>query len=118
MFYDFPRDFRELEPITGVLSRVVWGQDIMLAHTTVPPEFVYPSHSHPEEQMGIVLEGESEVTVGDETRLLKKGDMYHVPSSINHVIVTHSQRAVFLNIFSPPQKAYIARLEMEEKGGE
>ena len=107
MFYDFPKDFKELEPVPGVLTRLVWGQNLMLSHDTLPPNYDYPFHGHPEEQMGIVLEGKSVITLGDETKLLKKGDMYHVPSNLSHKIVTHTQGAVFLNIFSPPRETYI-----------
>ena len=95
-----------MEPVPGLLAHVVWGQHITLSHDTVPPNFEYPFHSHSEEQMGIALEGESEVTVGDERKLLKKGDMYHIPSNISHRVVTHTQGAVFINIFSPPRESY------------
>ena len=111
MFYDFPKDFKELEPVPRLLSRVVWGQNIMLSYETMQPHFEWPFHSHPEEQMGIALVGEFEMTIGAETKLLKKGDMYHVPSNLSHRIVTHTQGAVFLNIFSPPREAYINLVE-------
>jgi quercetin dioxygenase-like cupin family protein len=56
--------------------------------------------------MGIILEGEFEMTIGDETRLLKKGDMYLVPSGTTHGGVTHAQPALILDAFSPPREAY------------
>lgn len=106
MFYDFPRDFKVLEPVPGFLIRVVWGERLMLSHVTLQPHSVAPLHSHPQEQMGIVLEGGFEMTIGDETRLLKKGDMYLVPSNITHGGTTHTERALILDVFSPPREDY------------
>jgi quercetin dioxygenase-like cupin family protein len=56
--------------------------------------------------MGIMLEGEFEMTIGGETRLLKKGDMYLVPANTTHGGVTHAEGALILDAFSPPREAY------------
>jgi len=106
LFFEFPKDFKSLKPISGFLVHAVSGQRLMLAHVTVQPDSENPPHSHFEEQMGIILEGELELTIGDATKLLKKGDMYHVPSNTIHGGVTHSERAVFLDALSPPREAF------------
>jgi len=106
MFYDFPQSFKEFKPAPGFLVHVVSGQRIMLSHVSIQPNSEAPLHSHPEEQMGIILEGEFEMTIGDETRLLKKGDMYIVPPNVKHGGVTHSKGLVALDAFSPPREAY------------
>ena len=106
MFYNFPQDFKALEPAPGFLLHVVWGQFLMLSHVTIQPDSELPLHSHPQEQMGIILEGEFEMTIGDETRLLKKGDIYLVPTNIIHGGITHTERALILDAFSPPREDY------------
>ncbi|HEY83421.1 MAG TPA: cupin domain-containing protein [Dehalococcoidia bacterium] len=106
MFYHFPQDFKEFRPAPGFLVRVVSGRGLMLSHVTLEPNSEAPLHSHAEEQMGIILDGEFEMTIGDETRLLKKGDMYLVPSGTTHGGVTHAQPALILDAFSPPREAY------------
>jgi len=106
MFYNFPQDFKKFEPAPGFLVRVASGERLMLAYITLQPHSEAPLHSHSEEQMGVVLEGEVEVTVGDETRLVKKGDMYLIPSNVTHGGVTHSEGALILDAFSPPREVY------------
>jgi len=106
MFYDFPQDFKQFKPAPGFLVHVVSGQRLMLSHVTLQPNSEAPLHSHAEEQMGIMLEGEFAMTIGDETRLLKKGDMYLVPSNTVHGGITHAEEVVVLDAFSPPREAY------------
>ena len=105
MFYDFPKDFKQFEPAPGFLVRAASGERLMLAYITLQPNAGAPLHSHSEEQAGIVLEGEVELTIGDETRQLKKGDMYLIPSNITHGGIS-SNGAVILDAFSPPREAY------------
>ncbi|MEE9399189.1 MAG: cupin domain-containing protein [Dehalococcoidales bacterium] len=106
MFYDFPKDFKELEPFPGALLRVISGQRVMLSHVTLRPNSEVPLHSHPEEQMGVVLEGEVEFTIGNETKLLKKGNAFLAPSNTTHGGVAGADGAVVQDVFSPPREAY------------
>ena len=106
MFYDFPKDFKQFEPAPGFLVRAVSGERLMLAYATLQPHSEAPLHSHPEEQMGISLEGEIELTIGDETRLVKKGDMYLIPSNVLHGGFTRDERVLVLDVFSPPREVY------------
>jgi len=106
MFYNFPQDFKEFEPAPGFLVRVVSGERLMLAYAALQPHSKALLHNHSEEQMGIILEGEFEMTIGNETRLLKKEDMYLVPSNVTHGGVTHSKSVLVLDAFSPPREAY------------
>lgn len=106
VFYNFPQDFKEMEPERGFLVRVVCGENLMFSHVTLEPHSIASLHSHPQEQMGIILEGEFEMTIGEETRLLKKGDMYKVPPNITHGGLTHDGPALVLDVFSPPREKY------------
>lgn len=106
MFYNFPQDFKEVEPERGFLARVVCGGNIMFSHVTLGPHTVASLHTHPQEQMGIILEGEFEMTIGEETKMLKKGDMYQVPPSTTHGGTTRKKPALILDVFSPPREQY------------
>lgn len=106
MFFDFPQDFKQFEPAPGFLVRAVSGQHLMFSHVTLEPDSEAPLHKHAEEQMGVILEGELDMTIGDETRRLKKGDMYLVPPNVIHGVVTYTKRTLALDAFSPPREAY------------
>jgi len=106
VFYNFPQSFKEIEPEKGFLARVVCGENMMFSHVTLQPHTVASLHTHPQEQMGIILEGEFEMTIGEETKMLKKGDMYQVPPNTTHGGLTHSKHALILDVFSPPREGY------------
>ena len=46
-------------------------------------DVVLPPHSHLG-QWGTVLEGELELTIGDETRIYRRGDTYNIPPHVVH----------------------------------
>ena len=80
----------------------------MLSYVTVQPNApIVPLHSHPNEQMGIVLEGEVGLTIGNETRRLQKGDAFQVPPNVPHGLAfTSDKQAILLDIFSPPREEF------------
>jgi len=56
--------------------------------------------------MGIVLSGKFELTIGEESRLLKEGDAYLIPSNVEHSARALENQARALDIFSPPREDY------------
>jgi quercetin dioxygenase-like cupin family protein len=93
-----------------VTTRLAWGEKLMISYVTIEANApVPPLHSHPNEQMGMVLEGEVGLTVGDETRRLKKGDAFRVPPNVPHGLAYASgNKAIVLDIFSPPREEFKA----------
>lgn len=106
MFYDFPQDFRERELAPGHLARLVWGERIMLSHVSIQPHSTMPRHSHPYEELGMILEGELEWTIGGETRKVGKRQGFLIPPNVEHSAVTGGQPTVVLEAFSPPREDY------------
>jgi len=94
----------ELGP--GVRIRTPHGENIMLSLVEIDSGAVVPPHSHPHEQAGIVLEGQLELTIAGETRVLPQGSAYLIPGG-----ALHSARAVggpcrALDVFSPIREDY------------
>jgi len=56
--------------------------------------------------MGMVLEGEFELSIGDESRLVQEGDVYLVPSGVEHSARVLECQSRALDIFSPPREDY------------
>ncbi len=103
MFFDFPDDFKAVEPFPGWLVHIAAGQRLSFSRIVLQPNIELPMHAHPNEQMGIVLEGAMELTIGDETRLVKKGGVYLVPPNVTHGGSTREEGALVLDAFSPPR---------------
>ncbi|MBM3933282.1 MAG: cupin domain-containing protein [SAR202 cluster bacterium] len=94
------------ELIKGATLRTMWGDKIMMSLLETDPHSVIPIHTHPHEQAGIVMEGEFEMTIGDEVRHMKPGDCYVIPGGVPHGVKGYSMKAVALDIFSPPREEY------------
>lgn len=93
------RDSKELAP--GVRARTFWGDNLMLAVVAFDPRAEVPLHKHPHEQAGTVLSGEVEFTIAGETQLLRRGDIYLIPSNVEHSAKAGPGPAEVLDIFNP-----------------
>ena len=94
------------ELATGVTTSLAWGENIMLSFVKLNPNATVPSHSHPHEQMALVLSGRLEVTIGNKSRLLKEGDVFIVPSGVEHDVKNLKSETQVLDIFSPPREDF------------
>ena len=79
----------------------------MLSVVRFEPESVVADHAHPHEQMGILLEGRLEFTVGGVTRLLGPGDIWRIPGGVVHRVRALDQPAVALDVFHPIREDYL-----------
>ena len=90
----------------GAQIRTMWGERIMISLADAESGAQVPAHSHPHEQMGMVLEGALTMVIGGESRDLKAGDVFLIPSDVEHSISTGNVRTRVLDIFSPPREDY------------
>ena len=70
-FYN-PNNLKSKILSEGVVLKPMWGDNIMMNVVELEAGSEVPLHSHPNEQAGIVLEGEVEFTIGEEKKQLKK----------------------------------------------
>jgi quercetin dioxygenase-like cupin family protein len=95
---------RTLAP--GVTARIASGEKLMFSLVTLEPGAVVPTHSHPHEQLGMMISGTMEFTIAGETRLLSGNGMYVVPGGVPHSAKAGPGGAVALDAFSPPREEY------------
>ena len=104
-FFDIKeRSAKEIVP--GAWIHTFWGEHMLLAVVELGTHTEVPVHTHPHEQGGILLEGEMEMGIGIETRILGPGDTYIVPGNVQHWARTGSTAARALDIFSPVREDY------------
>ena len=75
-------DTPAFSPAPGIQVQPVIGKSLMTCWITMEPGAVVVEHSHPNEQLGVVVEGSVTITVGDETREMVVGDAYVVPPDL------------------------------------
>jgi quercetin dioxygenase-like cupin family protein len=91
----------------GVEIRTVAGEGLMLSVVRLEPESRVLEHSHPHEQVGILLEGQLEFTVGGVTRLLSPGDMWRIPGGVLHSVRAVEHPALAIDVFHPIREDYL-----------
>ena len=96
--------FRKLAE--GITTRIFVGDNIMLSSAELEPHTEPSIHSHPEEQWGLLLEGECIRIQGGEEVHMKAGDFWCTPGGTPHGVRTLDKKVLILDIFSPPRGAY------------
>ena len=90
----------------GVSIAVAGGDKAQMSFVTLTPGSQVPMHDHPHEQLGVVLEGEFVMVIGEERRTIKTGDKYVIPGGVRHGVTEVMVESVALDIFSPPREDY------------
>ena len=86
---------------TGVLARAVEGREITFAVVELDPDSAVGRHQHPNEQVGMVVQGSMRFNIGEESRDLRAGDTYVIPAGVPHDVVTGPEGAVVIDVFAP-----------------
>ena len=101
-------DTRDIEPrevFPGFHVRFVHSATMTFAHWEIEAGAALPEHAHVHEQVVNVLEGEFELTIGSDTRVLGPGAVAIIPSDARH-----SGRAVtacrIIDAFYPIREDY------------
>ena len=93
------------EPAPGCRAKFVHSEHMTIANWELKADAVFPEHSHPHEQIMIMLEGEFELTVGAETQLMRPGMTAVIPSdTIHHGRAITNCRA--MDAFHPVREDY------------
>jgi|SRR6516162_5904788 quercetin dioxygenase-like cupin family protein len=90
----------------GVAVETCSADKMMLSLATLQPRSVVEEHSHPHEQVGMVIEGRAIFYVGGEQKTLGPGDMYRIPGNVKHRVVALEETVKALDIFYPIREDY------------
>lgn len=82
------------------------GDGMMLSVANLDPGAVIPDHSHPHEQMGMLISGRLELTIGGEARVLGPGDAWRIPGGVVHRVRALDEPVVALDVFHPVRDDY------------
>jgi quercetin dioxygenase-like cupin family protein len=82
-------------------------QQMMLSLVEMEPGAVVEQHSHPHEQMGLMLEGVADFTIGDQTRRVRAGEMWRIPGGVRHKVVAVDGPVRALDVFNPIREDYL-----------
>ena len=91
----------------GVGIETVAGQRMMISVVNLEPESRVLDHAHPHEQMGYLVSGQLEFTIGGVTELLNPGDMWRIPGGVSHRVRAVGGHAVAIDVFQPIREDYL-----------
>lgn len=87
---------------------VSYGQDLMLVEFGFKQGGVGTPHLHEEhEQIGYVVQGSFELTVGGQTSIIKRGDTYYAPRNTLHGVVALEDDSILIDAFTPIRKDFL-----------
>ncbi|WP_103027368.1 cupin domain-containing protein [Salinibacter altiplanensis] len=93
------------EEMPGYLGAFLHGENMTVTNWEVEAGASFPEHSHPHEQISIVVEGTFELTLDGETEVLESGRIAVIPPD-----TSHSGEAVtaceLIDVFSPVRQDY------------
>jgi quercetin dioxygenase-like cupin family protein len=91
----------------GVEIRSTAGQELMLSVVNFEPDAVVLEHSHPHEQMGMLISGRVEFTIGGVTKILGPGDVWRIPGGVPHKVVALGGTVLAVDVFHPIREEYL-----------
>jgi quercetin dioxygenase-like cupin family protein len=97
----------------GVTGRVVQGERGTLVVVELDPDSFVPEHRHDNEQLGVCAAGSLTFQIGAESRELRPGDTWLIPSGVPHQVHVGSEGAVVIETFVPARSDWAALERLE-----
>jgi quercetin dioxygenase-like cupin family protein len=90
--------------VDGITIKAFYGNQCSVSFLEFAPMTYLPEHHHANEQIGFVLEGELEYTIGAETKHCLAGTVFVIPPNTPHSAVVISRMPVkLIDVFAPPR---------------
>ena len=98
----------EWEVVGEGVKRKIMGYDdkIMLVNVHFDEGGIGPMHEHYHSQVTYVVGGEFELTIGEETKMMKGGDCFYIPPNVIHGAICRKS-GVLIDVFSPIREDFM-----------
>ncbi len=102
------------EAVSPMLDRrLITGDRMMIAHVYLKQGCIVPKHSHENEQITYILEGELKFWIGeDESQIVhvKAGEVLTIPSNVPHKAEALVD-TLDVDVFNPPRQDWIDKTD-------
>jgi quercetin dioxygenase-like cupin family protein len=118
-YVEVDKDVSAVEFVPGLVFRPVVGNKLMANFVRFSPNTVAPVHTHEEEQITVVIEGEFEFDLAGDVRIMRPGMTAVVPPGVPHGARTQDTSCFEIDIFHPPRRALLEmiRASSEDPAG-
>lgn len=83
-----------------------YNEDLMLVKVAFEKGGIGTTHKHPHLQISYVASGTFEITIGNESKILKEGDVYFIPSDVFHGAVC-IEDGILVDVFNPMREDFV-----------
>lgn len=90
----------------GVDIYTTHGAHLMISLVEMQPHAVVEEHSHPHEQMGVMLAGHAEFFIGGQQRTIRAGEMWCIPGGVKHKVIAGEEPVRAIDVFHPIREDY------------
>jgi quercetin dioxygenase-like cupin family protein len=96
------------ETVDAKIKRKImsYNEDLMLVKVAFEKGGIGATHKHSHLQISYVASGVFEITVGDEMKTLKEGDVYLIPSDLFHGAVC-LEDGILIDVFNPMREDFV-----------
>jgi quercetin dioxygenase-like cupin family protein len=109
-YVEVDEDVAAVEFVPGLVFRPVVGDQLMANFVRYDPDTVAPLHSHEEEQITVVIEGELEFDLAGDRRTMRPGMAVVVPPGVPHGARTYATSCFEIDVFHPPRRVLLETL--------
>ena len=94
-------------PAAGIERQMVVGERFMIVRFRFKPFLVTPEHTHPHEQMSLIVSGRVRFFIEGKERIVSAGDVLHFPPNCLHGATMMDEEVVLIDIFSPIREDFL-----------
>ena len=91
----------------GIERQMVYGDKLMVCRLRFAPHVATAVHSHPHEQITMIVRGRVRFIVDGAERIVSAGDVLHFPSNVSHGATMLDEEVVLIDIFSPIREDFL-----------
>ena len=91
----------------GIRRQMVVGENVMVCRFTFDPFVVTDVHTHPHEQVTLVVKGKAKFTIDGLAVIVAAGDVLHFPPHNSHGATMLDEEVVLIDIFSPIREDFL-----------
>lgn len=93
------------ELVAGITGYYAHGSSMTFGYVEIKAGSDLPSHSHVQEQITYILEGQLDMIIGGKPCPLTTGMYYVIPSNTPHSAIARTDCKV-IDVFNPPREDY------------
>lgn len=94
---------REVPVADGIAARTLRGRQLSVTVYELAPGAVVPRHTHPSEELGVVLRGGLRMSCGGEEFDVRTGESFFVGGDAAHEGVALEDGCTLLECYAPPR---------------